>query len=1180
MNYKLQDFIDSERINILLDLFHKTTGFLTAILDLEGNVISKSGWREICTDFHRVNPETCKKCTISDTILSKQMADGEKYHAYECLNGLVDVSVPIILDGEHVGNLFTGQFLFKEPDLDFFRNQAIEHGFDEEMYMSALKKVPIVSEKDAKVAMDFLLNMTLLFCDMTMQKNERRKSEQLYHDLVETAQDLIWQCDAEGRYTYLNPEWENVFGYKVGEMLGKKKSDFQTKEWAEHEAKEFERLLKDDIVKGLETVHLAKDGKEINLGFNAKLVHDDNGNIIGTSGTAYNITERKKTDEAIKQSESKYRELIELAVDGILQGSPEGIITDANSFALKLLGRSYEELIGNHISTLFSVEEAMKNPLRFDLLIKGEAVITKRNLTRPNGKTLSIEMHSKMMPDGSYQSILRDITKKKLTEDALRESEEKYRLSFQTSPDSVNINRMDGLYVDINEGYTNLTGYTREDVIGKTSSEIDIWAIPADREKLVTDLKENGFVRNLESTFRCKDDSLKTALMSASLIYLNNEAHIISITRDISHIKKTQEQLQKSEIRFRTAFENSTVGMSLTSTEGNFLQVNSKLCQILGYTSEELLNLSFQDITYPDDLTLSSNFIANSINEKSNTFHFEKRYIRKTGEIIWAEISSSLLKDKDAKPMYFITHIIDSTERKKAEEIIREKDAQFRKLSANLPDLIFQFTRRPDGTYFIPIASEGIVNIFGCSPEDVREDFTPIGNVIYPDDAKRVISEIEYSAEHLTYFVCEFRVQIPGKDIQWIYSRSSPEKLDDGSVTWYGFNADITELKHIEKYLRDSEERYRKLIVNLEAGVIVHAPDTSIVLNNQRASDLLGLTDDQLRSKTAVDPYWKFIDENHIPFALEDYPVNRVRTTKQPFKDLILGVARKEFKDIVWLTVSGFPVLDSNNEIEEILISFIEITKQKNATEEIVKLNAELELRVAQRTAQLEESNKELESFVYSVSHDLRAPLRSIMGFSQIISRRHIDDLNEEGIEYFSYILEASKNMADLIEDLLHFSRLAKGPFEREVTNINDILASIIHNLNKDIEQHEAKIIVQPDMPQIVGNRALVGQIFSNLISNAILYSRDEVKPEILISAVEVNNKIMISVKDNGQGIPAEHFEKIFNIFQRLHSSEEYPGTGIGLAIVKKAVKALGGDISIESEVGEGTIFYVNLPKE
>jgi signal transduction histidine kinase/ligand-binding sensor protein len=155
-------------------------------------------------------------------------------------------------------------------------------------------------------------------------------------------------------------------------------------------------------------------------------------------------------------------------------------------------------------------------------------------------------------------------------------------------------------------------------------------------------------------------------------------------------------------------------------------------------------------------------------------------------------------------------HLIEteaSEARKENEDRIREKDIQFRKLSANVSDLIYQFTRRLDGTYFVPIASEGIRNIFGCTPEDVLDDFTPIGRVIHPEDATRVISDIEYSAEHLTYFTCEFRVQIPGKETQWIYSRSTPEKLPDGSVTWYGFNVNITERKLAEQALSAAKEK-------------------------------------------------------------------------------------------------------------------------------------------------------------------------------------------------------------------------------------------------------------------------------------------------------------------------------------------------------------------------------------
>ena len=158
----------------------------------------------------------------------------------------------------------------------------------------------------------------------------------------------------------------------------------------------------------------------------------------------------------------------------------------------------------------------------------------------------------------------------------------------------------------------------------------------------------------------------------------------------------------------------------------------------------------------------------------------------------------------------FVQQVSTIIKKLKAEERIREKDLQFRKLSANVPDLLYQFTRRLDGSYYVPIASEGIINIFGCRPEDVADNFNAISRVLHPDDAERVIADIEYSAKHLTYFTCEFRVLIPGRPVQWILSRSTPEKLPDGSVTWYGFNANITERKQSEEALKERETGLRE----------------------------------------------------------------------------------------------------------------------------------------------------------------------------------------------------------------------------------------------------------------------------------------------------------------------------------------------------------------------------------
>lgn len=191
MKTNILELIDFEKVDSLLEGFNKTTGFVTAILDLNGTILSKSGWRTICTEFHRINSETSKRCTISDTILSAKLAKGEKYHFYKCLNGLVDVAVPIVVKDEHIANLFSGQFLLEEPDSLFFKNQAKKFGFNEELYFKALKKVPVVSMEKVETAMNFLLNMTELISEMTYQKLEQvKQNESLEQRVLERTSQL------------------------------------------------------------------------------------------------------------------------------------------------------------------------------------------------------------------------------------------------------------------------------------------------------------------------------------------------------------------------------------------------------------------------------------------------------------------------------------------------------------------------------------------------------------------------------------------------------------------------------------------------------------------------------------------------------------------------------------------------------------------------------------------------------------------------------------------------------------------------------------------------------------------------------------------------------------------------------------------------------------------------------
>lgn len=340
MKTKLQDLIDFERINILLEGFNKATGFVTAILDIEGNVLSKSGWRQICTEFHRVHSETSKKCTESDTVLAGQMADGEKYQCYKCLNGLVDVAVPIIIFGEHIGNLFTGQFLFDEPDREFFRKQSVKYGFDEKSYFEALEKVPVISESQVKSVMDFLVNMTQLISEMTLQRIELiqmndtlRKSEDellkrsnFVNKIIDSSAVSMWISDDKGTVLQANPACLNLFGATEKEVIGK----YNIFNDSVIEEKGFIPLIKNVFEKG-EVANIVIDynfgavdqvdvknatHKIVNSIFTPIL--DSNGKVLNVIVQTIDISDIKKSEEELRRSKMLLESSIESQKDMII----------------------------------------------------------------------------------------------------------------------------------------------------------------------------------------------------------------------------------------------------------------------------------------------------------------------------------------------------------------------------------------------------------------------------------------------------------------------------------------------------------------------------------------------------------------------------------------------------------------------------------------------------------------------------------------------------------------------------------------------------------------------------------------------------------------------------------------------------------------------------------------------
>ena len=235
-----------------------------------------------------------------------------------------------------------------------------------------------------------------------------------------------------------------------------------------------------------------------------------------------------------------------------------------------------------------------------------------------------------------------------------------------------------------------------------------------------------------------------------------------------------------------------------------------------------------------------------------------------------------------------------------------------------------------------------------------------------------------------------------------------------------------------------------------------------------------------------------------------------------------------------------------------------------------------LEDKVKIRTKELEQSNKDLQQFAYVASHDLKEPLRMISSFLQLLEKRQADKLDEESKEFIEFAVTGAQRLDSLINDLLEYSKVANKKREFNNVNLNDILKQTILNLKSVIDDNNAEITYN-ELPTIKGDEQLLTQLFQNLISNSIKYRR-EIIPKINISAMQESSQYLFKLKDNGIGISPKHLDKIFTIFQRLHSKEEYEGTGIGLAIVQKIVHQHGGEVWAESKPGKGSTFYFTIP--
>jgi PAS domain S-box-containing protein len=445
--------------------------------------------------------------------------------------------------------------------------------------------------------------------------------------------------------------------------------------------------------------------------------------------------------------------------------------------------------------------------------------------------------------------------------------------------------------------------------------------------------------------------------------------------------------------------------------------------------------------------------------------------------------------------------------------------------------------------------------LFGLEPKSFQGRFEDLLHLVHPADREHVTQAVAKTLEHDAPYDTEYRVVWPDGTVRFLTSRGKVYRDGAGSpARMSGVCWDVTDRKRTEEL----QQQLAAIIDSADDPILSKGLDGIVRSWNAGAARLFGYRSEEIigRPATLLIPQDRLDEEPKI--------VDRIVRGEQvePFET----IRRKKDGTLVPVSLRISAIKDINGRVTGASKIVRDITEQKHTEGRLQKLLTELE-----------RSNRELEQFAYVASHDLQEPLRMVASYTQLLEQRYSDKLDDDAREFINYAVDGARRMQRLINDLLEFSRVSTRGRRLEAMDANEVLGTVRANLTAAIEDAGA-LVTNGELPSVMGDRTQLGQLLQNLIGNAIKF-RGAALPHVHIAAREGADEWVLTVKDNGIGIAPEYFDRIFVIFQRLHATADYPGTGIGLAVCKRIVERHGGRIWVESQPGNGATFSFTIPK-
>ncbi len=772
---------------------------------------------------------------------------------------------------------------------------------------------------------------------------------------------------------------------------------------------------------------------------------------------------------------------------------------------------------------------------------------------------------------GKYQWY--DLTVHKITSEQISSTALVFRKSGNPLDDDYNFlfvqspfpkwiyNKNNHTIIDVNKAAIEQYGYSKKEFLNMTIKDL---RPKEDVKKLIQFEKnrkqEQGLVNYGIWRHKKKNGEIIKVEVSGHFVKFNGQDCGIAISVDVTEREKRVEEIRKNREFTENILSSITSNIAVLDENGNILRTNRSWDKfaiennVNNYhkvgVGNNYLEVSKIAVKNGDEYAKKAVSGINSVLKKKKRI-FQLEYpCHSPEEERWFLLTATPFFGKSN---YIIVRHDNITERKLNE---RELNLLHKKNVEAVQNIKMLFSISPDliaiaGTdgYFKTI-NKAFEKTLGYTSKELLSK--PFMDFVHPDDVKSTLDELNKvrkgkpTLKFINRYICK------NGSYKWIEWNSKPV----GDII-YTIARDITDRKKNEEHLITLNKEKQNILESISDGFFALDNNWKINYFNNSAQEMLEVSAKKVLGKHFFDTF-RFSEQSMIKKTFLEVAKNRVNKSFKFYDKKI----NKWFEVDIHSLETGISVF------------FRDITYNKVYEQTLKRLNFELE----ERAERLAASNKELEQFAYIASHDLQEPLRMVSSFLELLEKKYEGNLDEKGKKYIHFAVDGANRMRKIIIDLLEYSRLNKQNSENELFAVQDVIKTAIQFNSENIKQKKAKV-VYGNMPSIFAHKSSIQQVFSNLISNALKYQKENTPPKINIKCKDKTTHWQFSISDNGIGIEAEYFEKIFVIFQRLHRKEEYSGTGIGLAICKKIIEQHNGEMWLESTPGKGTTFYFTIKK-